>query len=201
MLVKEGNAQAVQYPYIRHMWAGHLPPQGQPFNNVNARMVGQLLSQILRKTGAPKQAPMQNQAAPTSHKQQQQQKQQQQPPFRAPHMAGPQTRQQQQRQSTFSAPHMADPQTRQQQQQPSFHAPHMDDPRTRQQQQQPPSGASHVAGPRSQQQQQHMQQPPPLLLRLTPFHPQGHQRQEEVALATSVKLSHQHASNPQPAAL
>ena len=123
MLVKEGTADAVHYPYIRHMWAGHPPSQGQPFNNVNTSVVGQRLAKILRKPNA---NPVQSQARPPSQQQQQQQSsfsaphqadrsQQQQQPSRAPHKSNPRT--QQQRQHLFRAPHMASPRTQQQQQQ------------------------------------------------------------------------------------
>ena len=72
MLVKEGSGEAVHYPYLRHLWAGHPPGQGQPFNNVNAASVGEQLSRLLCKVPNPTSAPR----ASVPHTNSQQQRQQ-----------------------------------------------------------------------------------------------------------------------------
>ncbi len=89
ILVKEGSGEAVHYPYLRHLWAGHPPSQGQPFNNVNAASVGEQMTRLLRKTPNPASAPrtsvphtkpqQQRQQAPTSNTKATTQHQQQQP--------------------------------------------------------------------------------------------------------------------------
>ena len=93
MLVKEGSGEAVHYPYLCHLWAGHPPSQGQPFDNVNAASVGEQLSRLLRKKSNTASAPrpsvphtkpqQQRQQAPTSTTKATTQHQQRHPPTSA----------------------------------------------------------------------------------------------------------------------
>ena len=58
ILVKQGAAEPMPYPFLQHMFAGHPPRPGQPFHSMTAAKVGPVLSKLLGQTAShPQRAP------------------------------------------------------------------------------------------------------------------------------------------------